>query len=86
MNPAGFRPKKDCPGRDPATTENYRPDLSSEGAPHNNKPATVFKKKIIILVAGPTQTDRRSQYNFEFDLELQSSDSHKHETCEHDIT
>jgi hypothetical protein len=27
--------------RCPAKTENYRPDFSSERAPHNNKPATV---------------------------------------------
>jgi hypothetical protein len=39
MSPAGHRPKKDYSG--PATTENYRPNLSSGREPHINKPVNV---------------------------------------------
>jgi hypothetical protein len=41
MSPAGLRPKKDCAAEE--TTDNYRPDFSSERAPHINKPVSVKK-------------------------------------------
>jgi hypothetical protein len=40
---SGLRPEKDCADDDPATTENYRHNLSSERAPHINKHVIVYK-------------------------------------------
>jgi hypothetical protein len=40
MRPVGLRSEKGCAG-DAQQKQNYRPDFSSERAPHINKPATV---------------------------------------------
>jgi hypothetical protein len=39
-SPVGLKSEKDC-ADDAQQTENYRPDFSSERAPHINKPGTV---------------------------------------------
>jgi hypothetical protein len=41
MSPAGLRTEKACDGGSQATSENYRPALPSERAPHIKKPVTV---------------------------------------------
>jgi hypothetical protein len=40
MRPVGLRSEKDYAGDDPVKTENYRPDFSSQRAPHINKSVT----------------------------------------------
>jgi hypothetical protein len=52
----GTQTRESLHWRCPATTENYRHDLSSERSPHINKPETVYKylkKEGEKLVAGP---------------------------------
>jgi hypothetical protein len=60
----GTQTEKDCAGQGSAVTVNYRPVLSSERAPQNNKPETVrrhFKEKEKLATGadgGLTQTGR----------------------------
>jgi hypothetical protein len=43
MSPMGLRSEKGCAGDARQKTEKYRPDFSSDRAPHINKPETVKK-------------------------------------------
>jgi hypothetical protein len=57
MYPAGPRSEKDSVSEAHQQLKNYRPDLWTERAPHNNKPITVYK----IIRERRRKVDRGSQ-------------------------
>jgi hypothetical protein len=58
MSPVGLRSERGCAGDAKQKLKKYRPDFSSERAPHTNKPEAVKERMGTIVHGSPGQTGR----------------------------